>query len=393
MSRVRKRIVLCLLAGLVVAGLGAGGLYLYRAKRPRPDIHKLGGTLLVFEVDEDNDRLPSYQPEDLVAALKRRLDLSGRKGITVRLLSPTRVEVGVPRSEEHAEYLRQVKSLAAQTGRLEFRILANAHDDEDAIAAAEAYLRRAATDAKVHKELDERAARGQPPPPPVRKDGFVSIKDHVFTYTWLEVASVELRNLHLLDDGEDNFLFKEWRATVAMAREKGEAVYLPVLDLLIFSRPCRNQKLTEEERAQKEYDWFLLSRDPEHDLITGEPKAITGAYIESARVAENLRGDPAVHFHLNDQGGELLYDLTSQNKPDQAEGSFKRRLAIVLDGQVMMAPFLNHMIRSAGEISGGFTRRDMENLAIMLRAGSLPARLKPTPIEERAVEPNEAPPP
>jgi SecD/SecF fusion protein len=388
-----KRIALCFLAVLVLAGLGAGGVYLYRALRPRPDMRKLGGTLLVFEVDEDDERAANFQSEELAPVLKRRLDPSDVKGITVRLLSPTRVEVGVPRTEGHDEHVRWVKSLATQTGCLEFRILANSIDDKDAIAAAEAYLRRAATEEKIRKELDDRATRGQLPPPPVSKEGFVSVQDHVFTYTWLEVPPAELQSLHLIGSEEDNFLFKEMRASVAVARDKGEAVRLPLVDLLLYSRPCRNRKLTEEERTQKKYDWFLLSRDPERDLITRESKAVTGADIERARVGDNQRGEPAVHFHFNARGGELFYELTSQNKPDRGEGSFKRRLAIVLDGQIVSAPSLNSPIRNDGEISGGFTHRQVEDLVIMLRAGSLPVRLKPAPVEERSVAPNEVPAP
>ena len=393
MSRTRKRIAVCLLAVLVLAGLGAGGVYLYRALRPRPDMRKLGGTMLVFEVDEDDERAANFQSEELAPALKRRLDPSDVKGITVRLLSPTRVEVGIPRTEGHDEHVRWVKSLAAQTGCLEFRILANSIDDKDAIAEAEAYLRRTATEAKIRKELDERAARGQPPPPPVSKDGFVSVQDHVFTYTWLEVSPHELQLLHLLDDGSEDERPKQMRASVAAARDKGEAVRLMSPDLLLYSRPCRNRKLTEEERKQKEYDWFLLSRDQERDLITGESKAVTGAYIDRARVTEDSRGEPAVSFHFNARGGEFFYDLTSQNKPDRGEGSFTRQLAIVLDGQIMTAPSLRAPIRDSGEISGGFTQRQVEELVIMLRAGSLPVRLKPAPVEERSVAPNEVPAP
>jgi preprotein translocase subunit SecD len=215
--------------------------------------------------------------------------------------------------------------------------------------------------------------------------------DHVFTYTWLEVSPAELHSLHLLDDGKEDDPFEHMRASVAEARDKGEAVHLSVANLLLYSRPCRNQKLTEAERDQKEFDWFLLSRDPERDLITGEPKTITGADIDKARIGDNLRGEPAVRFHLNDRGSKLFYELTSQNKPEPGDDSlFRRQLAIVLDGRIMMAPSLHAPIRSEGEISGGFTRRNVENLAIMLRAGSLPAQLKPAPVEERTVEPNEA---
>ena len=54
MLRTRKRIVLGILAILLLSGVAIGGFYWYRRGHARPDIHQLGGTLLVFEVDEDD---------------------------------------------------------------------------------------------------------------------------------------------------------------------------------------------------------------------------------------------------------------------------------------------------------------------------------------------------
>jgi preprotein translocase subunit SecD len=63
-----------------------------------------------------------------------------------------------------------------------------------------------------------------------------------------------------------------------------------------------------------------------------------------------------------------------------------RPFAIVLDNEVISAPVIREpIIGGSGQISGNFTVQSANELAILLRAGALPARLKV--IEERAAEP------
>src|SRR5690242_4779036 len=138
MSLLRKLILgLAVAALLVVAGVF--GWRLYR-QWSRPDITKAGGTILVYEVDQD--RTPGdVPPENLVAALCRRLDPEQTAGITVRALIDNRVEVSVlRRASDHAEEVRQVKDLIDRSGTLELRIVANTDDDPEAIEAAQAYF-------------------------------------------------------------------------------------------------------------------------------------------------------------------------------------------------------------------------------------------------------------
>ncbi|MGH7225574.1 MAG: protein translocase subunit SecD, partial [Gemmataceae bacterium] len=75
------------------------------------------------------------------------------------------------------------------------------------------------------------------------------------------------------------------------------------------------------------------------------------------------------------------------NKPSRAEGSFERKLAIVLDGQIRAAPNLHQAIRDRGQISGGFTQKSVQDLVTILRAGALPATLKPNPVSENSMGP------
>jgi preprotein translocase subunit SecD len=66
-------------------------------------------------------------------------------------------------------------------------------------------------------------------------------------------------------------------------------------------------------------------------------------------------------------------------------------ILLLLDGLVMSAPTINSEIRDAGIITGDFTQREVESLANILRAGALPAALKPLPVSRQAVPPKTSP--
>ncbi len=65
------------------------------------------------------------------------------------------------------EEVERIKELISQVGSLEFRILANTHDDKDAIEAAEKFFVDAQKEPKVKADLEALALAGKPPPPPM----------------------------------------------------------------------------------------------------------------------------------------------------------------------------------------------------------------------------------
>jgi preprotein translocase subunit SecD len=107
---------------------------------------------------------------------------------------------------------------------------------------------------------------------------------------------------------------------------------------------------------------------------------LTGAYLESAQVKISDRfGETYVAIKFNAQGAKDFDRITGEN--------VKKRLAIVLDDVVHSAPVIQERI-SGGEaqITGAFTMDDAKDLAIVLRAGALPAPVHI--LEERTVGPS-----
>lgn len=240
------------------------------------------------------------------------------------------------------------------TKSLEFRMVANARDDADALEAAKKDLAAAREDARAKEEAKQRARDGRPPAPVSKAT------DKAPGYSWLEIGRAERSTLHLDNaaetDPEHAALWKE----AAVARARGEPLVLhEALDgCLLFSRPCENTKLSEEERKQKKIDYFLLTRDP------FEGKAVTGEYLTRARAGEDDRGKPCVLFNLSKKGGDLFHELTSTNV-SAPEAS--RHLAIILDDLIVTAPRINGPIRASGMISGNFTKEEVDAMVRVLR--------------------------
>ncbi|WP_339859641.1 protein translocase subunit SecD [Pseudohongiella acticola] len=108
--------------------------------------------------------------------------------------------------------------------------------------------------------------------------------------------------------------------------------------------------------------------------------AMEGRHVRNANmVLQQQTGQPVVNFVLDKTGGRQFGDMTQAN--------IGRALAVVLDDKVITAPVIRSAITTgSGEISGGFSAVDATDLAMLLRAGALPAALDV--IEERSVGPS-----
>jgi preprotein translocase subunit SecD len=105
---------------------------------------------------------------------------------------------------------------------------------------------------------------------------------------------------------------------------------------------------------------------------------LSGDMLVNARPTFN-EGQAVVSFRFNNLGGEKFGRITRENtgKP----------FAIVLDGKVISAPRINEpILGGSGIISGGFNSQTANDLALLLRAGALPAPLEI--MEERTVGPS-----
>jgi preprotein translocase subunit SecD len=96
---------------------------------------------------------------------------------------------------------------------------------------------------------------------------------------------------------------------------------------------------------------------------------LTGDVLSDARVAIGQFNDPYVSITFDGKGGREFERITSEN--------VKKRMAIVLDNTIYSAPVIQERIAGGrAQITGTFTTQEANDLAIVLRAGALPAPLK-----------------
>jgi len=114
-------------------------------------------------------------------------------------------------------------------------------------------------------------------------------------------------------------------------------------------------------------------------ILVKKQALVEGADLTDAQASFDQRnGEPIVNFKFNSTGARRFGRATQEN--------VGRPFAIVLDNEVISAPVIREpILGGSGQISGNFTVETANNLAILLRAGALPAKL--TVIEQRVVGP------
>ncbi|QBF33250.1 protein translocase subunit SecD [Thalassococcus sp. S3] len=105
---------------------------------------------------------------------------------------------------------------------------------------------------------------------------------------------------------------------------------------------------------------------------------VTGEELVDAQPSFDQNGRPAVNFRFNPTGARKFGDYTAEN--------IGNPFAIVLDNEVISAPVIqSHIPGGSGIITGNFSVEESTNLAVLLRAGALPAGLEF--LEERTIGP------
>ncbi|MCP3466767.1 MULTISPECIES: protein translocase subunit SecD [unclassified Bradyrhizobium] len=128
-----------------------------------------------------------------------------------------------------------------------------------------------------------------------------------------------------------------------------------------------------------ESELLMSASPPNTPYVVKKQVLVAGGDLTDAQPGFDQRtGEPVVNFKFNTSGARKFSQATQEN--------VGLPFAIVLDNKVISAPVIREPITGGqGQISGSFTVQSANDLAILLRAGALPAPL--TVIEERTVGP------
>ncbi|HEV2102803.1 MAG TPA: protein translocase subunit SecD [Candidatus Acidoferrum sp.] len=142
---------------------------------------------------------------------------------------------------------------------------------------------------------------------------------------------------------------------------------LPPNSELLKERPESHIRQSPNDTSE---NWYLVQRPP----------IVTGRDLRSATENRNteMPGQWQINFVLSNEAAKRFGPFTEQNRG--------RQMAIVLEHQVYSAPTIQSRIEDQGRIDGNFSQEQAHDLAVVLRAGALPASIKY--LEERTVGPS-----
>jgi len=268
----------------------------------------------------------------------------------------------------------RVRQLIGKTAKLEFRLL---KDQEISLAVAEKmheYVQSQISPVDSSEEkVDEEGAEA---------DTSVSLDD-LFGSEDSEETAVDTSTQEEDELFEQNlfFLHPSNQQTLLVPIDKREKFK----ELLIHEDI---QKIIVDEAGEAEFLWGSRSEYENQFFevyLVNTQSELTGETIMEADPRSGSQMDPTsigkfeVSFTLNDDGARVFSRVTGAN--------IKKRLAVVLDRQVYLAPEIQVKIRDGrSRITGMNTMEEAQDLSIVLRAGALPAPVRI--IEERTVGPS-----
>jgi preprotein translocase subunit SecD len=118
---------------------------------------------------------------------------------------------------------------------------------------------------------------------------------------------------------------------------------------------------------------------PEQVWLLKRASEVEGTDFRDAQPSQDQNGRPNITFSLTTEAGNRFYKYTDEHK---GTGS----MAILLDNKVREVAGIQSAIRDRGEITGGFTQQQAQDLSLMLRTGALPASI--SYLETRTVGPS-----
>ncbi len=184
----------------------------------------------------------------------------------------------------------------------------------------------------------------------------------------------------------DKEMFEEnpFLALLRTAERGGSEVIVPVENVNAVDRILAREDVQSRIPPNAEFLWSseeqkVGDRSYKTLYLVNTDAALTGKYLEDARVTigsdVKSAGRPVVNFTLDRAGARIIGRVSGAN--------IGKRMAIVLDQKVFTAPVIQSKLGASSQITGSESMEDAQLIAIILKAGALPAPV--SIIEERTV--------
>lgn len=316
-----------------------------------------GGMHVVLQVDKT--QLKPEESRDAVdralEVIRNRVDQFGVTEPIIQKQGEDRIIVELPGLQD----VERAQNLIGQTAQLEFRLLETPENTVE-----------------VLKKIDEIIAqKGKGEKPSEKKEKTKEMVKDLF--------SQEVVDTTLAEEEED---WLSDRPFTSMLESSGSDFFLVPLDYkLKVEQHLKDPKVQEVIPEDDAFAWAtrienIRGEDYQKLYLVKKRVELSGKYLTEARETFDQFQRPQVNFTLTREGGREFARLTGAN--------IDKPLAIILDGRVESAPIIRAKIRESGviEMGGASTIEDAHDLAVVLRAGALPAPVKI--IENRVIGPS-----
>ena len=350
---------------LVILGVLALAGWFYFDNGLKRGLDLQGGMHLALEVeDRDGTWTTEARADATDRALKiirTRIDQFGVEEPLIQKEGDDRIIVELPGIEDKD----RAKEILQQTAFLEFQLVRSGRELIEALPRID----RAIVQAVGVEGLPEGAKQGERPREALEQllfGGDTAKTEATGEGVADSVAAARPLSAILLDSGNDGefLVAQENVATV------DRYLALPAVQrLLPRGTVLRWAEAPEGVGAQLYRRLYVLEERP----------FMTGEYLENATAGRDPQyNQTIVSFELSRRGGRIFEQFTGAN--------IGNRIAIVLDGQVYSAPVVRSRIGAQGQIElGQASLQEANDLALVLRAGALPAPLRI--IEEQTIGP------
>jgi len=348
-----------------------------------------GGMYLVLEVQ--NQDMSDEQAADALQRVREiitnRVDQFGVSEPVIQTVGTSRIIVQLPGLQDP----ERARNLIGQTARLDFRLERTPEDYQEAVSKLDEAFRAAGVPAlgdSVGAEVAPDAV-----PESAADDAVVAAADSAGADTAAADPYGELPDLDTEADlaadettGSEEYPFSSKLIMMPDPQRNKMYVYVPQENVTAVETMLASPEARVVPRGME----FQFGMDPitlndgtraRELYLVSASAALTGDQLTSARAAPDAQrpGNWQIRFNLDRKGARQFAKFTGEN--------VGRGLAISLDGRVKSAPVIEGRIPGGqGVITGSFTNIQASDLALLLRAGALPAEV--TIAEERTVGPS-----
>lgn len=328
---------------------------LFTDKKLKLGLDLQGGMQILLQVEVDSTKLLGKNKDEAVKSaleiIRNRVDQFGVSEPVIQLIGENRINVQLPGVRDFV----RAKNLIGKTALLEFKLVAEDAIIAKAIDQLEIYFDK---NREKYDYLSEYVS-----PSSSKVDVVGNLLDLQETDTTInsdteeEIEPSVFSKLIGYDENLQSLIISEENVRVVSDLIKDEEF----IQNTIFGYQFYIGKKQEVNRFSY-YPLYLLENKTE----------LTGNYLENAAVKFGDAGNPML---ANKPYVNLIFDKTGSNIFETiTEQNIKRRLAVVLDGVVYIAPVIQDKIRGGeAQITGSFTIDEAQDIVIVLKAGNLPA--------------------